>query len=413
VFFVNRFYRPDISATSQMLTQLAEHLSEQGFAVEVITGRAAYASGDVENSVNMLADVSILRVGGSRATRRNLLLRALESARMLGALAVAIFRRARAGDVVVALTDPPLLGVVAWCAARARGAHSVQWLQDVFPEVATAIFPANMRWITKAVTPLRDAALKRSDAVVVIGELMREYVLSRGVAAINVSLIANWADERKLHPLFAPVDERVRQGLYPSTRLLVGYQGNMGRAHDASAILAATIHLVERNDVRFLLTGGGVGFDFLRREVDRRQLANIEFRSYVPDEQLNRSLCLPDIHLISLRPEVEGFVVPSKIYSVFAAGRGVLFLGSPSGEIASIIRSSGAGMVISPTDGRALADALAELADAPRLAVEWGLNARSYLTSRASQAQSFRRWRELLAAMSVRSSSTARFGAPK
>ena len=105
----------------------------------------------------------------------------------------------------------------------------------------------------------------------------------------------------------------------------------------------------------------------------------------MPAAQLNRNLCLPDVHLISLRPEVEGFVVPSKVYSAFAAGRGVLFLGSPGGEIASIIRSSKGGTVISPNNGRALADTLAKLADTPAPAIQWGLNVRSFVMDYASR----------------------------
>jgi glycosyltransferase involved in cell wall biosynthesis len=226
---------------------------------------------------------------------------------------------------------------------------------------------------------------------------MHEYVVAHRVSPERVVHVPNWANDEAIKPLYTPVAGRKQHGLYLSTRLLVGYQGNMGRAHDASAILDAAILLSGKEEIRFLLTGGGVGFDHLRLEAERRGLTNIDFRSYVSDSDLNVSLCLPDVHLISLRPRLEGFVVPSKLYSALAAGRGVIFLGSSSGEVASIIQASGAGVVLPPDDGQALADVLRGLDASPSLAAEWGLRARAYIANASSREQSFRRWRELLA----------------
>jgi len=42
VHLSNRFYAPDVSATAQLATDLAEHLAGRGEAVTVITSRLRY-----------------------------------------------------------------------------------------------------------------------------------------------------------------------------------------------------------------------------------------------------------------------------------------------------------------------------------------------------------------------------------
>ena len=60
----------------------------------------------------------------------------------------------------------------------------------------------------------------------------------------------------------------------------------------------------------------------------RRGLANVLFKPYQPKEHLKYSLTLPDVHLVSLKPALEGLIVPSKFYSAIAAGRPVIFIGA-------------------------------------------------------------------------------------
>src|SRR5947209_213263 len=117
VVFVNRFYRPDLSATSQMLTQLAEHLAAHGFDVSVVASRGSYGAGGEDTNDETIAGVRVFRIGSKTiAARHGLVARAIQSASLLMAFGFAIARVARRGDIVIALTDPPLLGMVAWVA---------------------------------------------------------------------------------------------------------------------------------------------------------------------------------------------------------------------------------------------------------------------------------------------------------
>ena len=136
VFFVNRFYWPDEPATAQLLGDLAAELVRAGHPVAVITsrpaGRAALRTEDREG-------VSIYRVRATHWGRQHVAGRVVDILSFqLGAVWAAL-RRVRRGDVLVSLTDPPLLGLLLWLVSALRGARLVHWVQDIYPEVAGPI----------------------------------------------------------------------------------------------------------------------------------------------------------------------------------------------------------------------------------------------------------------------------------
>jgi glycosyltransferase involved in cell wall biosynthesis len=393
LIFVNRFYRPDISSTAQMLTQLAEHLAASGFPTHVVTGRGGYEGGASFAESETLSGVSIVRVGGAVVHREHIGRRALGSVTMTRSLARAVGTLVGTGDVVVSLTDPPLLGVAVSAVARRRNATVVHWLQDVFPEIAAAVLPRVGPALGALVRPRRDRAFRRG-ACVAIGDRMRDHIVSRN-PGVAVTVIPNWADDERILPLFTPGAAR-RERERPDARLVVGYQGNLGRVHDAKALLHAATTLRDRPEIRFLVTGGGVGWNALRHAVLERGLTNVEMRPYVDDHALNESLCASDIHLISLQPTVEGLVVPSKAYAAMAAGRGMVFIGDTDGEVARIIRRADAGAITPWGDGAALAGLLIALMDDPRRVEAWGRNARRYVETQLARRMAFAAWRSYL-----------------
>ena len=111
-------------------------------------------------------------------------------------------------------------------------------------------------------------------------------------------------------------------------RFIVGYSGNLGRAHELGILLDAADRLRHRLEIVFLIIGEGNQKENLQAEVTRRGLANVLFKPYQPKAQLKYSLTLPDVHLVSLKPALEGLIVPSKFYSSIAAGRAVIFIGA-------------------------------------------------------------------------------------
>jgi glycosyltransferase involved in cell wall biosynthesis len=345
--------------------------------------------------------VEIRRVRTTRFGRASLAGRAFDYLSFYASVVPALWRLQR-GDIVVAKTDPPLLGVLVGTIARLRGARTVNWLQDLFPEVASALGqPRLPRSVHSLLRGLRNRALRRATANVAIGERMGAYLQDQGVAATKVTVIPNWPHEDAIQPLPSG-QSQLRARLHLHDRFVVGYSGNLGRAHEWEPLFEAARLLAPDSRIVFLIGGGGHGYEALRREVADCGLGNVLFQPYHPMEFLSDSMAAADLHLVSLRPELEGLVVPSKFYGIAAAARPIGFIGDPDGELARLVRDHDCGFVVPPGGGASLADAVRALADDPERARQQGANARRLLESRFSRASAHEQWHHLLTEVAIR-----------
>ena len=179
-------------------------------------------------------------------------------------------------------------------------------------------------------------------------------------------------------------------------RFVVGYSGNLGRAHELGILLDAAERLRHRLEIVFLIIGEGNQKEALQAEVTRRGLANVLFKPYQPKEQLKYSLTLPDVHLVSLKPALEGLIVPSKFYSSIAAGRAVIFIGDADGEIARDVARGACGVTVSADEPAALAKAVERLCGDAPACVRMGANARAMFEAEFTQAIAMGKWRAVL-----------------
>jgi glycosyltransferase involved in cell wall biosynthesis len=303
------------------------------------------------------------------------------------------------GDVVVAETDPPMISVVVSRVAQLRRAHMVNWLQDVFPEVAEALgMSLQPAWLGKVLMGIRDGSLRRAVANIVLGDRMRDHLIARKLDPQSIRVIPNWSDTRKVAPL--PTQQsQTRHGLSLQDQFVIGYSGNLGRAHEFETLLGAARRLREDCRFAFLLTGAGAKVQALRQAVSAAGLRNFHFLPFQPPELLQDSLAASDVHVISLLPELEGLIVPSKLYGILAAGRPSVFIGAADGEVAKVIREHQCGITVSVGDSAGLARQLVSMLEQPAQVAQMGRNARSVAQSHYTAERAAQTWRQLLAAI--------------
>lgn len=398
--FINRYYRPDQSATSQLLTDLASRCAADGIPVHVICSRQLYDRSSADLAPReVVAGVEVHRIWTTRFGRERLLGRALDYGTFYMSGAVALVRLLSAGDVLVAKTDPPLLSILASVAARCRGARLINWLQDIFPEVASALGANPLpRALDRMLRRWRDASLRFAHVNVVIGERMQVLVRRAGVSEENVRIIENWTDLGPTAP--TPVEtSRLRQRLGLQGKYVVAYSGNLGRAHDFKTLLEAAVLFGADDEIVFLMIGGGAGMAQLALEVARRGLRNFLYLPPQPRESLADCLAAADVHWLSLRPALEGVVVPSKYYGILAAARPVVFIGDPAGELAQKIRAADCGAVVPPGQFALLADVLSTWRRSPEERARVGGNGRRAYDDHHRPLLSLDRWKVTLDAV--------------
>ena len=224
---------------------------------------------------------------------------------------------------------------------------------------------------------------------------MRDRVAATGVSHDRICVIHNWADGVALRPsprLTNP--SRAEWGL--ADKFVVGYSGNFGRVHEFRTLIDAAEGLRALPDVVFLLIGAGAQRRVVEAAAADRGLSNLMFKPYQPRATLNQSLGAADVHVVTLRPEFEGLVVPSKFYGVAAVGRPTIFIGDPDGEIGSIIREADCGICVEEGDVGAMTSAIRRLRDDAPLRETMGRNARHVFAQRFEKSLAIGAWLTLI-----------------
>jgi colanic acid biosynthesis glycosyl transferase WcaI len=397
LIFVNRYFHPDVSATSQMLFDLVNRLAAEGLNVHVVCSRQLY---DDPKALllkrEFIFGCEVHRVWTTRFGRTGLLGRAVDYASFYFSSAFRLFRLTRRDDILVAKTDPPLISIVAAIVASLRRARLINWLQDIFPEIASHLDANPLpRWLDGFLRRIRTGSLIAAKANVVLGERMRQHLLGMRVPMSKIRVIENWADGGMIEPLPARATI-IRKDLAAEVTFVVGYSGNLGRAHDYRTFLDAGAALRDEPGILFLMIGGGVNMRHLEEEVAELKLRNFRFMPYQAREDLGASLAAADIHLACLLPALEGLIVPSKLYGILAAGRPIIFVGDPDGDVARVIRSSGCGSVVGMGDGPALVTEIQRYRANPHMLCAAGGRARRIFDEEYTIDIAARKWRELL-----------------
>ena len=397
IFFLNRFFPPDHSATSQLVGDVATYLASCVHDVNVITSQQLYDDPQARLPPQQtLSGVQVHRVITTNFGRSNLAGRAIDYFSFYVSAWRALLSAAQADDVIVAMTDPPLVSLVAMRVAKRRGAHLVNWLQDIYPEIAVELgIPFLKGPILKMISNLRDRSLKTAAANVVLGNHMAQKVASLGISKDRIHIIANWTEDDDVVPVAAS-DNPLRREWGLENKFVVGYSGNLGRAHEFNTVLVAAELLRANSDIVFLCAGGGHLLKQLAKSVQERGLSSFRFMDYQPKANLKFSLSVPDVHWISLRPQVEGLIVPSKVYGIAAAGRPIIAICAKDGEISEMVEQYQCGVIVEPGNADALVNSILQLSKDTALRTKMGRQARAMLETHFTRRQALERWWSLL-----------------
>jgi glycosyltransferase involved in cell wall biosynthesis len=354
VLFINRVYPPGDGATGQLLLDLSRILVRRGHHVTIVTSQTADSPAPTEPSDG----VQVERVRVLRLTRTSHWRRALSYLSVYPALLWRVLRLPRA-DIVVTMTDPPLLVSLGPILKWIKRCRLVHWAQDVYPEVAEelGVLPKG-GGVARLCTALSTWAAHRNEKIIAVGRCMKDRLIQRGLCPEKIHVIPNWTHQA---PVPGADTNLFREQHQLQNRWVVMYSGNLGLAHPFEAILDAATRLKSvQPEILFLFVGSGPRLAEVRQQVQSRSLDNVQFLPQQPAEKLGHSLGAADLHLACMHEHLCGLVVPSKVYGILGAGKPCIFLGPRDCEAARLIETAQCGTVLNSRDGKALAQTIAE-----------------------------------------------------
>jgi glycosyltransferase involved in cell wall biosynthesis len=356
ILLLNEYYPPDTSATAKMAEMAAEALARR-HRVTVLAGRPSYDP--LEHHPYYLlrrevwGNVTVERVGSTAYPRFRMRQRV---SNYLSYLSLAVPRAlAIRADVVLAMTDPPIAGIAGALVAKLTGRAFVYNIRDLYPDMALGgeiVGPG--RWVD-AWENLHRRALRHAARVIVLGEDMRERIISKGVDPARVIVVRDGVPVPESVP---PADHPVAQEIRCGFPFVVLHAGNLGFS-GAWETLVRAARLLENDGVGFVFVGEGAVRT--QMEASARGCPAVRFLPFRPPQEVPCVLAAGDVHVVTVRRGLEGVVVPSKLYPILAAGRPVLAVAPEASDVVRIVRREGCGLAADPDDPQAVAEAVRRL----------------------------------------------------
>ncbi|MCB0989672.1 MAG: glycosyltransferase family 4 protein [Acidimicrobiales bacterium] len=395
-------FEPDVAPTGEVMTRIVHELAARGHELHVFTALPWYLHHRVEPGWTgrlVQTDVvdwgKITRLHPFPAPDKNNLIRRALSFGGFTALATLRSVWGSRADVVLAMSPPLTLGLAGWIASLTRRSPFVFNIQDVYPDVLVETGAVTSPKVIGALSALEKFTYARADAVTVLSEDLRSNLAAKTDPA-KLEVIPNFVLTDDIVP--ADRHNRYREELGVGDATVVMYAGNIGYSQPLELVVAAARAFSQRDDVHFVVNGGGSG----RAAVEQAAsgLRNITFVDLQPKERLPEVLAAGDIHLVLLKSGLSASSVPSKTYSVFAAGRPLIASVDEGSEVAKMVTEAGAGVAVPPENEQAFIEAVTTLVDDAQQRRAAGRNARSYvegLYSPAAIAEQYEKLFERLA----------------
>lgn len=375
-------FEPDVAPTGVVMTRIVKELAARGHRLHVITSLPWYLHHEIEpgwgGRLRRTEEVEwgrITRLHPFPTADKNNLLRRAISFGGFTTLATAVAMWGRRVDGVLAMSPPLTLGPAGWLAGVARRAPVVFNIQDVYPDVAIEVGAIKGERVVGALKWLERFSYARADAVTVLSDDLHRNLAEKTDPA-KVRVIPNFVDTEAIRPQSSANSYRRELGLTDDQTVIM-YAGNIGYSQPLELVVAAARSLKERADIHFVVNGSGSG----RAEVEHAAegLDNITFRDLQPVERLPEVLAAGDVHLVLLRAGLSASSVPSKTFSILAAGRPLICSVDVGSEVARVVTDAQAGLAVPPDDAGAFTDAVVRLADDPAARHVAGDNARTYV----------------------------------
>jgi colanic acid biosynthesis glycosyl transferase WcaI len=390
-------YAPDVAPTGEVMTSIGTELIKRGHTLHVVTALPWYQHHRVEpgwggrlwrHETTEWGQVT--RVHPFPTNKRNIPARALAflGFTVLATWKALVGKRPARPDAVLAMSPPLTLGAAGWLAAKRWRVPFVFNIQDVFPDVAVEVGAISNPKVIRVASWLERWSYKRADAVTVLSDDLQANLVAKLTGRVDdprdrVRVIPNFVDTDRIQPRDPESGSYRRENGLVGKRVVM-YAGNVGFSQSLELLLDTARQLVDRTDVAFVVNGGGSARADL--EAAAADLPNLHFVDFQPKDRLPEVLAAADIHVVPLKRGLAASSVPSKTYSIMAAGRPLVASVDEGTEVARVVERAEAGIAVPPDDPDAFAAAVTKLLDAPELADQMGRAARRFVERWASPA---------------------------
>lgn len=396
ITIISQYFYPDIATTGQLLLELSLGLVKNNIMVNIVTAFPTYDSNIQAVSKENFNGIQIRRVWSTRFDKNTKRGKIVNSLTFFFSSLLYVFFTNRKSPLLI-VSNPPFLPLVGCLCTVLQKRKFVYLVHDVYPDIAIQLgYLSENSYVSKTWKVINRLMLHYASRIVVLSDSMKDIIINkvrtieRETLKTKIEIIHNWADENFIKPVAKEANKFVIQHQL-SENFIVLYSGNLGLFHKLETIIEAAKRM-NNPKIKFLFIGEGGKKHKLQRMVTEYKLKNVEFYPYVSREELPYSLTSADLAVVSLEKNIEGLAMPSKLYSLMAAGVPIAAFCDEVSDIAKIIHEAQCGYVLNQDDVDGFVSVLNMLVSNPSLVRQFGNNSRKYFESHFTFEQALEKY---------------------
>jgi colanic acid biosynthesis glycosyl transferase WcaI len=401
ILFLTLYFAPDIAANAVVMTELAEELTTLGHKVTVVTAFPHYAGNVIDHRYRRRLiqwdehkGIHVIRTylytsPQKRRFRGRFL--SYVSFNLLSTLA-GLF--AGSHDVILAPSPPLTIGLSAYVISRVKRVPYVYNVQDIYPDVMVKLGILKKPWTIALFRCLECFVYNHARHITVLSEGFQVNLLHKGVPPQKIKVIPNFVDTEFVRPLPRHNRFSAEQGL--DDKFVILFAGNMGFSQGLETVLEAATQLRDQKDILFLVVGNGAEKPRLMKYAQELDLENVRFLPFQPHRVVPNLYASSDVCLAPLRKGLTAESMPSKVYTITAAGRPLIASVNKDSDVYHFIKEAKCGLWVEPEEPKALAKAICTLYAHPALRQRLGRNGREHVVQHYTRHAVAQQYHELL-----------------
>lgn len=276
--------------------------------------------------------------------------------------------RAKNVDIIFAGSTPPTQGLLCGIVKKRLKVPFVYNLQDIFPDsLVNAGMTHKGSLVWKIGRKIEDFTYRNADKIIVISDDFKRNIMEKGVPEDKIVVIPNWVNTDNVYPVDRKDNVLFDRYNLDRSKFFICYSGNLGHSQNLELLVqvAEEIHTT-MPDVIFVLIGEGAAKEEVEATIRDKKLDNIIVLPFQPYEDIAHVFSLGDAGLIISKPGIGGSSVPSKTWSIMAAGRPILASFDKDSELTKLINKIGCGVTSDARIAEDFKDAVAKMYNADR-----------------------------------------------
>lgn len=300
-------------------------------------------------------------------------------------------------DFIFTGSGPPTQGVVVGLAKKVSGKKVIYNLQDIFPDslVTSGICRENS-FLMKIGHAMENFTYRNADHIITITDDMKANIMKKGVPEDKISVVRNWIDTDKVKHISREDNLLFDELKLPRDGFYVVYAGNLGKVQGVDVILKTASLMKNNRDIKFVIFGNGSEEENLKKIVNDKHLDNVLMLPLQPIERASEVYSMADVSIISCTPGTGGSGMPSKTWTIMAAGVPIIASFDMPSEMERTIEEAECGFCTRAGDENELTEKIIRVFGDSRLKKCLGQNARRYAEKNVSKAEAVEKYIKLI-----------------